>query len=261
MDLIDTHCHLNFNAFSGDFLSVGKKAQEARVKKIIIPGSNIENSISSVKMAQELNQKLGEDFAFAGVGIHPVHVDEITKFNEIEKLVDQAVAIGECGFDFYHDKEKLTFQQQKELLQKHFDLALMNNLPVICHNRDADKEMIEFLNEQETLPKMVFHCFSSNWKFAELVLEKGAHLSFTGNITYGNKTLKKVVERIPFEKTMIETDAPYIVPEPLRSQAIKRNEPSYVVEVAKKIAQIKNLTLEEVAEATTQKAIEFFNLK
>lgn len=260
MKLVDTHCHLNFNAFKGDFLSVAENGKNTGVEKIIIPGSNIENSISAVEMAKDLNEKFGENFAAAGIGVHPVHVDELEKFSEIEKLAGDAVAVGECGFDFYHDKEKKTKVEQENLFRRHIDLALKFNLPLICHNRAADEEILEVLGGYEKLPKIVFHCFSSNWKFAEIILEKGFYLSFTGNITYGNKTLKRVIERTPLEKILIETDAPYIVPEPLRSEGGKRNEPAYVVEVAKKIAEIKNLDLEIVAEATTRNAREFFTL-
>lgn len=260
MRLIDTHCHINFNAFKGDFFQVAQKAVEAGVEKIIIPGSNVENSLSAVKMAEDLNEKFGDGFALAGIGIHPVHVNELEKFSEIEKLADDAVAIGECGFDFYHDKEKKTKAEQGNLFRRHIDLALQSNLPLICHNREADEEILKVLGKYEKLPRIVFHCFSTNWKFAEIILEKGAYLSFTGNITYGNKTLKKVIERTPLEKIMVETDAPYIVPEPLRSQGVKRNEPAYVLEVAKKIAEIKGLDLKKVAEVTTQNAKEFFNL-
>ncbi len=288
MKLIDTHCHLNFNAFKGDFLSVVKMARDLGIDKIIIPGSNIDNSISAVKMAKDLNEKFGANFAAAGIGIHPVHADELEKFSEIERLAPDAVAIGECGFDFYHDKEKKTKNEQEKLFRRHIDLALKFNLPLICHNREADEEILEVLESFKKLPKIVFHCFSSDWKFAEVILDKGFYLSFTGNITYGNKTLKKVIERAPLEKILIETDAPYIVPEPLRSQGIhpvrenndtelvssthpqenaesfsngvKRNEPAHVLEVAKKIAEIKCLNLEKVAEATTQNAKEFFKL-
>ena len=260
MHFIDTHCHLNFNAFRGGFLDVARRAREVGVEKIIIPGSNVENSLSAVEMVKKLNKEFGKSFAFAGIGIHPVHVDELEKFSQIEKLAGEVIAIGECGLDFFHDKEKKTLVVQKELFVKHLNLAVKNNLPLICHNRDADKEMSEILEICAKLPKIVFHCFSSNWEFAEYILGKGFYLSFTGNITYGNKTLKKVIERTPPERIMIETDAPYLVPEPLRSQGVKPNEPAYVVEVAKKIAEIKDLSLEKVASATTKNAKDFFKI-
>jgi len=108
--------------------------------------------------------------------------------------------------------------------------------------------------------KTVFHCFSTNWRFAQAILEKGYYISFTGNITYGNKDLKKVIKRAPLERIMIETDSPLIVPEPLRSQGVKPNEPAYVIEIAKRIAQIKEISLDEVAAATTQNAKDFFSI-
>jgi len=258
--MIDSHCHLNFNAFKGDFLEVAQRAKDSGLKKIIIPGSDNENSKLAINISNNINDNLGNSFAFAAIGIHPVHVRKKYDFAKIEKLAAFAAAIGECGLDFFHDKEKKTSSEQIYLLQKHFDLAVKSGLPLIFHNRDADEETLSFIDRQKEVPKIVFHCFSSNWKFAEQILEKGFSISFTGNITYGNKSLKKVVERASLNKIMIETDSPYIVPEPLRSEGVKRNEPAYVCEIAKKIAEIKDIPLNEVVTATTQNAIDFFQI-
>lgn len=260
---IDTHAHLNFKAFDKSYLRVAKKAIEQGVEAVIIPGSSLGTSLEAEKRALEINQKLNKKYCFIAWGIHPVHVNELEIFDTFEKNPTPPsllVAIGEAGLDFYHDRDKKTKDSQMILFNRHIDLSLKLDLPLICHNRLADEEMLELIQGREMPKKVVFHCFSSNWKFAQMVLNMGYYLSFTGNITYGNKSLKKVIERTPLDKILIETDSPYIVPEPLRSQGVKENEPAYVLEVAKKIAQIKGLDLKEVSFATTKNAKEFFGI-
>ncbi|MCX6809855.1 MAG: TatD family hydrolase [Candidatus Berkelbacteria bacterium] len=275
--VIDTHCHLNFKSFQDDFILVAKKARESGVEKIIIPGSDSQTSFQALENAKAINlalssrpglgvepkpQKMWRDlplFAYAAVGVHPIHTDR-NGFETIEKLAElpEVVAIGETGLDQFHNRDNIA--EQLELLGKHVDLALKINKPVIFHNRESDAEFLTFLKSLQKLPRGVFHCFSSDHHFAKEIIEMGFMISFTGNITWGNKKLKKVIERTPLERIMIETDSPYLVPEPFKSQGVERNEPAYVLEVAKKIAQIKNIKLEEVCSQTTQNAIEFFGL-
>jgi len=258
MIYFDTHCHLNFDAFKDDFLDASQRAKKEGVAKIIVVGSNAQTSKKAVKISREINEFFGLKFAFAAVGIHPTHFDQVG-FDEIEKLAEMpdVVAIGETGLDFFRNQNNIG--EQKELFAKHINLAKKLNKPLIFHNRLADEEVWEIIEKLKP-PKGVFHCFSSDHKFAARVISSGFLISFTGNITYGNKKLKKVIERTPLEKIMIETDAPYIVPEPLRSRGIEKNEPAYVIEVAKKIAAIKDLDLKIVADQTSKNAKEFFGL-
>jgi TatD DNase family protein len=261
MNLIDTHCHLNFKAFDEDFLEVAKRSQEKGVDKVIIVGSDPETSQKALNRAREIN-KLLPGFAFCAVGIHPIHTDRID-WLKIEKMANDplVVAFGETGLDFYHDSERKTERAQKELFSKFIELAIEKDKSLIIHNRLADSEVKSVIDNYPNLKKAVFHCFGTDFHFASWAIEKGFLISFTGNITYGNKKLKKVIERTPLEKIMIETDSPYITPEPARSEGnVNRNEPYLVAEVAKKIALIKNTRPERIADQTTANAIEFFNL-
>lgn len=260
MRLIDTHCHLNFEAFSADFLSVAEKSKERGVEKVIIIGSDVKTSKRALEVALEINESLGQKWAYVAVGIHPVHFKGANSFEKIEELAkgELVVAIGETGLDLHHlDRDVLP--QQKKLLYKHIELAKKLDIPVILHNRKADDDFEALLDEID-IKKAVFHCFSAGHSFAQKVVDKGYFLSFTGTITYGNKKLKKVVKRTPLENIMIETDAPYLVPEPLKSEGISRCEPYMAIETAKKIAKEKDLDLSEVLGVTSQNAQSFFNL-
>jgi len=260
MRLIDTHCHLNFKAFDADFLSLAAKSKNLGVEKVIIVGSDSDSSQKALEIARQINKKLKTNWAYVAVGIHPIHFDDGNNFNAIEKLMkdELIVAIGETGFDLYRIDQK-SVPKQKELFYKHIELARNSDKPLIFHNRQAD----EIFNQE--MPKLkrvrgVFHCFSADHNFAKKVIDLGFMISFTGNITYGNKKLKKVIKKTPIEKIMVETDAPYIVPEPQRSEGVKRNEPYLASEVIKKIAKKKGLEVSFVADCTTQNAIKFFGL-
>lgn len=260
MKLIDTHCHLNFEAFSADFLSVAQKSKDQGVEKVIIIGSDSKTSGRAVEVAREINESLGAKWAYVAVGIHPVHFEDSGSFDQIKDLAkdELVVAIGETGLDFFH-LESDSLEKQAELLNKHIELAKSLNLPIIFHNRKADSELEKILDKTD-IKKAVFHCFSADHNFAKMAVDKGYYISFTGNITYGNKKLKKVIKRVPLDRVMVETDAPYIVPEPQRSEGITRNEPYLVSEVIKKIAKEKELEVSEVTEQIYKNSIEFFGL-
>lgn len=250
---IDTHSHLNFKAFASDYDSAILRAQKAGVEKIIIVGSNLETSKKAVEIAKNY------DFVYAAVGLHPIHtIDE--KFDETAflKLAKEkkVVAIGETGLDYYHGRTNISDQQAVFL--KHLGLANVVGKPVILHSRDAGQDMLSILMTQTPLPKGVFHCFSEDWQFAKVILDLGFYISFTGIITFSkNYANLEVVKNMPLEKIMIETDSPLLTPEPHRG---KRNEPAYVIEVAKKIAELRKIPVEEVENQTTKNAIELFKL-
>lgn len=259
MNSIDTHCHLNFKAFSGDYLEVARRARDAGLVNILIVGSDAQTSRAALKVARAINANLGDKFARIAVGIHPIHHDR-GGFDEIKKLAQDelVVAIGESGLDFFH-QDKDVLGVQKDLFLAHIELANALSKPLIIHNREAGDEMREIL-DQIKVKKGVFHCFQQDHNFAKWATDKGFMISFTGIITYGNKKLKKVIERTDLLHIMIETDSPYLIPEPLRSEGVEINEPAYVVEVAKKIALVKNIDFETVLAQTTQNAKEFFSL-
>lgn len=259
MNIIDTHCHLNFKSFKSDYLKVAKKSFENGVIGVIIVGSDSKTSTQALEVAKEINMHLKQCWAYFSAGIHPIHFKDAENFSVIEELSSHelAVAIGETGFDFHH-LEKTCFDQQWDLLKLHSNLAKKVDLPLILHSRNADEEFLEILDKIDS--RGVFHCFSSDYKFADKLIKSGFFISFTGSITYGNKKLKKVIKKLPSDRIMIETDAPYIVPEPLRSEGVKRSEPYMAIETAKKIAIERGVDLSEILSQTTENAIRFFDL-
>lgn len=251
---IDTHAHLNFKAFANDYEAAIERAQKAGVTAIINVGSNLETSKKAIEMAEKFPQ------CFAAVGLHPIHTED-EKFDEKEFLKlaknKKVVAIGETGLDYYHDKNSADLQ--KEILQKHINIAHQVGKPLILHCREANDDMLSLLISQNLNLAGVFHCFPGDWAMAQVVLDLGLYLSFTGLITFSkNYTNLTVVKEAPLEKIMIETDCPYLTPELYRGQ---RNEPAFVIEVAKKIAEIKKISLDEVAKQTSKNAIELFKLE
>lgn len=250
---IDTHAHLNFQAFELDWQEVIKKAKKADIRAIINAGSNLKTSEKAIEIAEK------EEGVFAAVGLHPIHVKDEEfdegKYLELAKN-KKVVAIGETGLDYYYDKSNALLQ--KDVLVKSIKLAQIVSKPVILHLRDADEDLLSILMGESTLPKGVLHCFGENWQFAQMILSMGFYISFTGIITFTkNQQTFEVIEKMPLEKILIETDCPYLTPEPYRGQ---RNDPTHVIEVALKIAEIKKISLGEVAEQTSKNAIELFKL-
>ena len=248
----DSHCHLNFKAFGDDLWRVVLRARKNGVVGVIVPGADVVSSRQAVAICRKINRRLGIGWALGAVGIHPIHAQNGGDFSQIISLArsEEVAAIGECGVDRFRQPDKSALGEQVKLFQKHVELSLAAQKPLIVHNRLGDEEVLACLKKFPKLPsKIVFHCFSSDWKFAQKVLALGAYISFAGNITYGNKDLKKVVERAPLERIMVETDAPFIVPEPDKSEGAKRNEPFLVARVVGKIAEIRE---EEPSRAASQ---------
>ncbi len=268
--LIDTHAHLNFKAFDKDWKQVIQRAFEKDTRGIINIGSDLKTSYKAVSIAEEYDKGI-----YAAVSIHPIHVGEIRDFQpeadqslvggvEIEKLKKLAqhpkvVAIGETGLDYFHNKN--TKEKQKELFVALLNLACRLDLPVIIHSRDAHKDTLEILKTESSKQSAisgVVHCFSGDIKQAQEILNLGFLISFTGNITYPKtESLQEVVKDIPLDKIMVETDCPFLPPQKYRGQ---RNQPAYVVEIAKKIAEIKEISLGKVADTTTNNAKKLFKL-
>lgn len=261
--LVDTHAHLNFKAFKDNYREAIKKAFDAEVLGIINVGSNLETSKKALEIAGEYEKGI-----YAALGIHPTHIGEIKdlafEIEELKKLAQDSkvVAIGEAGLDYFHDKESR--EEQIVLFKELLNLGRELNLPLIIHCREAFEDTLDVLksatpNSQSGTIWGVVHCFSGSLSDALEILDLGLFVSFTGNITYPNaENLREVVREIPLEKIMVETDSPFLAPIPYRGE---RNEPSYVVEVAKKIAQIKEISFEKVAEVTTQNAQKIFKIK
>lgn len=252
---IDTHSHLNFKSFKDDWQDAVKRAHDVNVMGIINVGSNLETSKKAIEIAHKYKKGV-----YAAVGLHPIHVKK-EDFNYQEYLVlaqdKKVVAIGETGIDLYHDKT--TIDLQRDALEKSLRIASSVNKPVIIHNREADEEIYPILLGHKFLPKGVVHCFSSDWEYAKKMLDFGFLISFTGVITYSkNPKTFEAIKNIPLDKIMIETDCPFLAPTEYRGT---RNEPAYVIEVAKKIAEIKGINLDEIEKQTTLNAIKLFNLR
>lgn len=256
--MIDTHAHLMFPQFKDDFEGVIKRAASAGVSKIINVGCDEESSAQAVKMA------LQYDFLYATVGLHPYDAEKASReiFDKWERIIlgyasalKRIVAIGETGLDYV--KAEVDKEKQKRSFRMHLELAQKVELPVIVHNRGADEDCFELLQQ---FPKVcaVFHCYASNLEFARKVWEAGYFTSFTGIITYPSAAdLREVVKNVPMDKFLVETDCPFLAPQEYRG---KRNEPAYVAEVVKCIAEVKGLSIDEIDEISTKNAIGFFKM-
>lgn len=270
--MIDTHCHLNFKSFNKDYQQVYKRAKDNGVKKIIVVGARLDSSEKAAKLAQQL-----ED-AYASIGVHPYHVDELIKLgkerleNQLKKLSQKkkVIAIGETGLDFFRYKKDLANSYSKEEIKKlqqellllHLKLAKEKNLPLIVHCRAAMQELINFLSQSfkqwQWQPKGVFHCFNGDKNQLKQVINMGFYVGFDGNITYEeNVNLRQRVKETPLGRLLIETDAPFLTPQPYRRS---RNEPGYVKLVAEAVAKIKNLSVKQVVKHTTENALKLFRL-
>lgn len=248
--LIDTHAHVNFSAFRNDADQVIRRALAEDIMLINV-GSQYSTSKRAVEMAGKYPQGV-----WAAVGLHPIHIEDGFEREKYKKLAEskKMVAIGEIGLDYkpeyFSSKEK-----QKEVLQKQLNLAKELNLPVILHCRMAHEDLIKTIQQlNNSTIHGVIHCFTGDWQQAQAYLRMGFYLGFNGIIFKLN--LDEIIQKIPLERILLETDCPYLTP----SQASGRNEPLYMKYVAEKIAQIKNLSYKEVAEITSQNARKLFKI-
>ncbi|MFQ5637978.1 MAG: TatD family hydrolase [bacterium] len=246
--LIDTHAHLYFEQFDEDREQVIQRAQDAGVAKIINIGVDLETSRQCIGLAERF------DGLFAAVGVHPndssklddAAVTELTELTRHPKVV----AIGEIGMDFYWDR--VPVETQELAFRKQIRLAKEVGLPVVIHNREAGREILHVIKSEGSAGlRGVFHCFSEDQATAMEILDLGFHISFTGNITFKKSHLPEVVKRIPLERLLLETDCPFLSPEPRRG---RRNEPAHVLHIAEKLAEIKAVSPEDIKTRTTANA-------
>ncbi|MBT4349230.1 TatD family hydrolase [bacterium] len=258
--LVDSHCHLNFKAYKDDLSEVIGRCHQADMKLINV-GAAFDTSLKAVELTSEKN-------FYASIGLHPIHVfDEefdVAKYQELINNNQKIIAIGETGFDYWHMTPQEGKAKQQEVFEAHIKLAQKNNLPLIIHGRNGKDHPTAYqdiynLLKQNQANKGVVHCYGGNLEEAKKFVELGFHLGFTGIITFQKaEELQAIAKWIPFDKMLIETDAPYLSPEPHRGD---RNEPAYVKYVAQTIAKLRNMLEEDVVEITGQNAIELFNLK
>lgn len=253
--LIDSHAHIYYRDYAGDFDEMLKRAEDAGVAAILVVGTDIESSRESVELAEKHPQ------LYASVGIHPHDAGRVTdKCYEIIRTLAQVspkvVAIGEIGLDFYRDRSPRDLQEQtfRSFLRMASELAM----PVIIHDRDAHDRIMTILRE-EPVRRGVLHCFSGDARMAAEAIAMGFYVSIPGTITYpSNEALREVVRSVPIDRMLLETDCPYLTPVPYRG---KRNEPAYVRLAAEKLAGVKGLTLNDVARITTKNVRDLFGIR
>lgn len=254
--LIDTHTHLHFQEFDPDRNEVIQRAHEAQVERIITVGTDYASSVQTLQIAKEY------DGIFAAAGIHPseAHLAKDDDYDRLKELVareTKVIAIGEIGLDFYWDTSHA--DEQYSNFRNMLSLARELNLPVVIHNRRAHREMEWFFQEEGVYELQgVMHCFSGDREDARFYLDMGFHISYTGNITYKDFRKLHVVQYIPLDRILLETDSPYLSPEPHRS---KRNEPAYVRYIAEKLANLHQKPVEEIARLTTENARRLFGIE
>ena len=253
--LFDTHVHLNDKKYEEDLVDVINRAQHDGVSKMLVVGYDARTNRVAIELAEKY------DFIYVAVGWHPVDAIYLTDelFAELEEQVKhpRVVAIGECGLDYHWDTSP--HDVQKEVFIRQIKLAQSIKKPLIIHTRESIADTLEILKEQDAkVVGGVMHCYSGSVETAYEFIKLNFKISLAGPVTFTNgRKPQSVAKDIPLEELLIETDAPYLTPHPHRG---KRNEPAYVSLVAKKIAEIKELSYEEVCEQTMQNACELFKI-
>ncbi len=252
--MIDSHCHLDHEPLFNDLENILKRSKEAGIEKLLTICTTFE---SFVKIKQLVKK---DDIIFGTYGIHPHEAknDKVTKKLIIDEINanEKIIGIGETGLDFYYN-----FSDKKDQInsfKEHIEASIELKIPLIIHSRNAEDEMLEIFNEYKKHDlKILMHCFTGSKKFAENLLDLNAYFSASGIITFKNSTdLQETFKSIPLEKTLIETDSPYLAPVPNRG---KKNEPSFVKFTAEKLAVIKDIPISELVKSTTSNFNKLFN--
>ncbi len=256
MELIDSHCHLTFDELAGDIEGVIERSRAASVTEWITIGTDTRHNQKAVELAEKFPNM------YAAVGIHPhyakdVSPDDLKILRELA-MKDKVVAVGETGLDFHYNFSKQPTQIR--LFVQELEIAEECNLPLVVHSRQAFDETIDLLEQYgQRIRKVVFHCFSGTAEQTRLVIEKGFYVSFTGVVTFKNASdIRESAKLVPLDRMMIETDCPYMSPEPMRKQKV--NEPALMIHTARFLAELKQISLEDFAGAVTKTTKNFFSL-
>lgn len=260
MEYFETHAHYNDNQFDLDREEVLKKIYESGVTKCINVGYNIESSKKAIQIANKYN------YIYATCGIHPSDVSTDVKeidlqIKEIQNLIDEnrkIVAIGEIGLDYHYGKENI--ENQKLAFIKQIEVANKNSLPIIIHTRDAVDDTIDVIkNKIEVNSNAVLHCCPFNTELVRHGVEQGLYIAFGGTSTFKNsKNAQEIIKMVPNNRILVETDCPYLAPEPVRGT---RNDSSNLKYIVQKIAEFKGMEPDNLAKITYNNAMEFFNIK
>lgn len=254
MRLIDTHCHIEMDAFDKDREDVLKRARDSGVEGIITIGSDYKSNLDNLSLISKY------DFLYASVGIHPHDAMDFNDniFNDIIEWakMDKVIAIGETGLDYHYEHSSKGVQ--KDVFRRHLELSRITGLPVIIHSREAKEDTLSILKDYSGITNGVFHCFSGDIAMAERAMEMGFYISFSGTITFKNaRKILDVVSYVPDDYLLVETDAPYLAPEPYRG---KRNEPSYMIHTVERIAVLRGVSPDDIARITTLNAQRLFRI-
>lgn len=253
--LVDSHAHVQMRQFDADRAQVIAAAFAAGVAQMVTPGTDVPTSKLAIALAEQYPGRI-----FAAVGTHPHDATTLTDaaLAEQRELArsPHVVAIGEIGLDYYRNLSPR--DTQRDAITRQFALARELDLPVILHNRDSHADMIELLRSEGQGLRGVFHCFIGDQAMAHDALDLGFYLSFAGPVTYPKNTeLAEVAAWAPLDRMLVETDSPYLTPTPFRGQ---RNEPRHVAQVARRIADLRGISLDQMAEATSRNAATLFRL-
>ena len=256
MELIDTHAHLDDEKFAHDRAAVIERARESGIVKIITMGDSLDSSARSVALAEKF------ELVYAAVGIHPEEAQPMTAATDEQIAAwaaqEKVVAIGEIGLDYYWEKDEERRALQRAIFVRQIDLARQLKLPVCIHDREAHGDMMKILKTEGRGLRGVLHCYSGSWEMATELLKGDWYFGVDGPLTYKNAAkLPEIVQRLPAERILIETDSPYLSPMPFRG---KRNEPAHVLYIAKKAAELRGESLEAFARATRENTRELYGI-
>jgi TatD DNase family protein len=250
--IIDSHCHLDYEPLISDINKIILNAKKNNVTNLLTIGTSLESSKKVLEIVEKYENVYG------AIGIHPNsttnNLSELNELVDIKKKSKKIIAFGETGLDYFYKRSEKNDQIQS--FEKHIEFAISEKVPVIIHTRDADEDTISIIKKYFTKTKFLIHCFTGSLNFAKNLLDLECLISFSGIITFKKSTdLRNVVKYVPMEKMLIETDSPYLSPDPFRG---KSNEPANVKIVAENIALIKKISFEEVANLTTTNFKNFF---
>ena len=253
MEFFDSHSHYNDEKYNVDRKQVIEENYKKGITNLLCAGYSLDSSKFAIQLSTEY------EHVYASCGISPNDIDEYVdeKIEEIRKIAksEKVVAIGEIGLDYYWNKDNK--EKQKEVFIKQINIANELNLPIIIHTRDAVMDTLDVLKKNNVNNKGIFHCCPLNIELVKEALKLGFYISFSGNITFKNAKPDEIIKIVPLDKILIETDCPYLAPEPNRG---KRNDSSNLIYIADKISKVKNINLEEIAKITYENAKKIFNL-
>ena len=253
---VDSHCHLTYEPLSSNLPEVLQKCKEAKVTNLLAIGTNIKSSTECSEISNKYEN------IYSSIGIHPceshIEVDRDIEIRSLYNSNNKNIGYGETGLDFFHSQEHK--KRQIDLFETHIHYAKEDNSTVIVHTRDSDDETLSIIKSHTSSKNIRFliHCFTGSLSFAKALLNLGCYISFSGIVTFKNTLdLQDVVKYVPLDNMLVETDSPYLSPQPFRG---KKNSPENVVYVAQKIAELKKINIDEVGEKTSSNFFKAFNI-